>query len=404
MTTIAMTALPLTPIHVGDGTTIGPESYFIQEAPKELYDEYGEPVETEQAPTARLVRFSADELLNKLTPDRRNQLLLRLDSGDLRAAQELLRRWAWEKKIGHSIAISSEANRYLSGQLPVNRAGEVHLMVRSGGVPYLPGSSIKGAIRTALASHFLGAQAPAAAKVSHEEAMRAALALTRSDTADDPLRFVSVGDVMLPEESTRIDQVDIIACPGRNQPPGKIKMHYERLKSVADTDPLKDVPRLTLSLGINEAAFAAAAEERRARAGLRIGRRIDRDTLFLAVNRFHQDRWKREHTTFRLAFPSQMEGLQNLLESRVSEVKLPKLGVTLRRGQYILLRIGRFGHFESKSLDGVRRGHFPQRKGDKFGKPGEEGGTRSVVRIGGAPIPFGWLLAYEASVPARNAA
>jgi hypothetical protein len=65
---------------------------------------------------------------------------------------------------------------------------------------------------------------------------------------------------------------------------------------------------------------------------------------------------------------------------------------------FVLLRLGRFGHFESKSLEHVRRGHVPQaRERDrKIRQPGEWGSTRTVTRLhDGTPIPFGWVLGYE---------
>ncbi|MCC7284388.1 MAG: hypothetical protein IT556_18555, partial [Acetobacteraceae bacterium] len=60
-------------------------------------------------------------------------------------------------------------------------------------------------------------------------------------------------------------------------------------------------------------------------------------------------------------------------------------------------RLGRFGHFESKSLARVRQGHFPQAKNpsDRTRPPDAWGSTRTVTRNKeGAPIPFGWVLAW----------
>jgi CRISPR-associated protein Csm5 len=384
MTTIVMTAIPLTPIHVGDGTTIGPESYVID--------------------GQSLRRFEPTEALRSMTPGQVCGYLAAIDRGALREAERALRAAAPRAGAAIALAASSATELGRAQDASLTRSGDVHPMVRSAGRPYLPGSSIKGAIRTALANHFLGAQAGAAGdRWSHEEAMRAALALARHDTADDPLRFVSVGDVMLPEGSTRIDRVEIIVRPGRKEPPAnKIQMHYERLLSGADTKGLKGVPTLKLELGIDESASDAAAEAMRARAGLRIGRRIDRAVLFDAVNRFHWQRWVADKDAY-FSDPASLERMNAILRHvRVGAAMMDSKG-PVGSQRYLLLRVGRFGHFESKSLDKIRRGYFPQRKGDRPGRPGEEGGTRSVVRIDGAPIPFGWLLAYETSAPAQSA-
>jgi hypothetical protein len=61
------------------------------------------------------------------------------------------------------------------------------------------------------------------------------------------------------------------------------------------------------------------------------------------------------------------------------------------RPDMILLRVGRFGQFESKSLAGVREGWNPQAKPPRAMTVGN---TRNLVRTADhAPlVPFGWLL------------
>ena len=64
---------------------------------------------------------------------------------------------------------------------------------------------------------------------------------------------------------------------------------------------------------------------------------------------------------------------------------------------FVLLRLGRFGHFESKSLEGVRRGHFPQARNpaDRTRPPNAWGATRTVTRDAkGNPVPFGWVIGW----------
>ena len=56
----------------------------------------------------------------------------------------------------------------------------------------------------------------------------------------------------------------------------------------------------------------------------------------------------------------------------------------------MLLRIGRFSHFESLSVDGLREGYNIQAR-----KPITNMGatrTRCLMENGRPPMPFGWLL------------
>jgi hypothetical protein len=54
--------------------------------------------------------------------------------------------------------------------------------------------------------------------------------------------------------------------------------------------------------------------------------------------------------------------LMDRLRAHTSPNKEPPFSSQGYAPGFVLLRLGRFGHFESKSLEGVRRGHFPQAK------------------------------------------
>lgn len=90
--------------------------------------------------------------------------------------------------------------------------------------------------------------------------------------------------------------------------------------------------------------------------------------LVAAVNAFYRRRWQEEMELF---FPTPWRD------------EPPPADET---GFPLLLRVGRFSHFESASLDKLRQGWQPQGK-----RAIREGSTRAVIEQESGRTPFGWL-------------
>jgi hypothetical protein len=60
-------------------------------------------------------------------------------------------------------------------------------------------------------------------------------------------------------------------------------------------------------------------------------------------------------------------------------------------GDAILVRVGRFSHFESASIEGLRLGYRPQ---SRAARVAPEGSTRMVTRSAGQGLPFGWVALF----------
>lgn len=381
---IEMTAIALTPVHVGDGTGWTPEAYDLR----------GD----------QLCRFEPARVLAGMGANARGRYLSALDRGDLAAAQDMLRNAAGDELIRERIAVSGESRGALAQALrdPGARSGAVKAFVRSGGRPYLPGSSLKGAFRTALASSLLpkGPESSRLMPPGDEEAMRLALGLVPGDTSSDPLRFLSVSDVALPEDATLVDKPEVMRGGHRGEASyDGIQMHAERLRSRADG---RGPPEMHLTVTLNMAAMERAGRLGSGKKG------YDRTSLFEAVNRFHWDIWTKEKQRFYDRLPDTVSRLHAWL----GQMKHPAGGTLADRGpegipNYLLLRVGRFSHFESKSLAEVRQGFVPQAKGSKWRDRDQFGSTRTVIRMAerdrpSTPVPFGWMFAWAA--PRRTAA
>lgn len=389
---ITLNAIPLTPIHVGDGTELTPDSYVIR--------------------GNELLRFDPARVLVSLGESGRRDYLAMLNGGKLEGAQKVLGEAVTDADITGRIAVSDAAAQDLKPD--AKRFGRIHPFVRSGGRPYIPGSSIKGALRTALLDHFaradvdpaVGARVNAVASVrnKHDALVSAAFNLRRDDTADDPLRFLSVADVPMPDGgiaggATRVDRAIVIKRGRSGLERNEMQMHYERLLSASDGS----VPR-ERELVITIALDSAGMRDTR-RAGCPPGRSFDLATLREAVCRFHWNRWQSERKRFFAGEAKTCDAMDRLLR----RVKIAGgTGTLAEHGplpapNYWLLRIGRFGHFESKSVDNLRQGHRPQDKLHPELPPGTEGLSRTVVSLdterGEALVPFGWLLMFRRAAP-----
>jgi len=380
-----LTAVPLTPIHVGDGSVLAAEEWRLT------------------PDGAWLERFEPAAVLRAADPRRRREYLENLERGQLQAAQRILRESVPPGLVLERIAVGAAASEQLRPVVenPLRR-GDVRPMVRTGGRPYLPGSSLKGALRTALLSSLVPGKTAAieAVKERHRTqrgtiAARGsnevqALLLEHQNPDQDPFRFVEVADIALPERSTRVDQV-INWRPARlirngKQPAEKMQMIFEVTNCAALGKPLP------LACAIRIEAGALREARRRDREGRKTPSfPLDAQALARAVNAFHWKLWDYELTRFFAGETSIETTLQSLVRVKAPDGTLLGPEALRERSDVLLLRLGRFGQFESKSLDGVREGWNAQAEPPQ---PMKEGNTRNLVKAGGtAPLlPLGWLL------------
>lgn len=232
MTTVLFHAVPLTPIHIGDGTTLCPEEFVIR----------GD----------ALVCFDATLVIASMRPEARTRFLAALDRGELKAAQAELHKGAQKEHEIERIAIGPHSKKELSKAIadPAQRKGLASMFIRTANQPYVPGSSLKGAFRTALIDAFahdeqhharvesaLGHKVrslPASQKATGDLSnalQHLALDCPPGETERDPLRWLSISDGLLPRHGTRVDQVSVGWKDG--QAP-KMQLHVERLRSFAD--------------------------------------------------------------------------------------------------------------------------------------------------------------------------
>ncbi|MCS6952947.1 MAG: type III-A CRISPR-associated RAMP protein Csm5 [Bryobacterales bacterium] len=356
-------ATVLTPVHIGSGERLAPEDYLLDDK------------------TNRLVRLRTSALLGDLPEVERRQLERWLLEGSFDKAWECLRKrgvdrkyWAWEVAVGKESA--GELKEAV--QAPERRRGEFLALLRNPytGAVVIPGSALKGAIRTALLNACVsnppaGSEAQLRRRI--EEAKRegrnrawqelesAGFRYDRERTETDPMRMVHVADAEVPASAVRVDRAVIVNRQGQEMRASKIQVHVERLWSQADGG---DGARFPVRIALDE--------ERLRDPRVRRLFNVFFDWRFLegACNFFFMTRWSEEAGAF----------------ARVKEAvgEVPPL----HKGE-ILLRVGRYCHFESLSVDDYREGWNAQRKAPIKGM----GSSRTLCYTAkGTLAPFGWIV------------
>jgi CRISPR-associated protein Csm5 len=348
---------------VGSGERLAPEDYLLDEKRN------------------RLVRVRTGALLGELGEAERVRLDGLLRANDFRGARQLFearakdpRYRAWEVAVGKE----SVPELQVAFQNPERWTGEVLALQRNpySGAVIVPGSAIKGAIRTALLSACV-ANPPAERKQQVRQKIMEAkkeglnkawqvlesvgFQYERSRTEADPMRLIRVADAEVRPEAVRVDRAVIVDRQGSATRAGNIPRHVERLASELDGG---EGARFTVKIGLAEELLG----DRRVKElfGVRFGWGF----VERACNWFFGGRWREEAKTF--AAVGRAVG---------AEVKL-------RQGE-ILLRVGRFCHFESLSVDGFREGWDARRRQPIRGM----GSTRTLCYTArGSLAPFGWIL------------
>lgn len=403
MTTVYFHAIPLTPVHIGDGSHLSPEDFRIN--------------------GNRLERFHPTRVVADMEPALQQRYIDAIGAGKLKQAQALIRQSVDpQSHVFERIAIGAEALDYLKNAVySPGRRGEASPFVRMAGRPFVPGSSLKGAFRTALVSDRANADPAHArikARIGHQlnslhtdksgnisdDLQQLALDYDSGATEGDPFRDVSVADALLRADATRFDKVTVGWTPRQRDDRNRGRqLHVERLLSLIDRCPPAAVA-FTLTL------FVTDPDRQQQRQDLNAARTprapVTLRPLMRAVHAFHLARWQDE---MQRLFPEGSPVRRRLNEARASAENYAQNltpAAALDGIAPVLLRLGRFTGFESKSVETWRRGwRAPRKDRDGNKQPGQRikcAGTHSMLVDGADAIPFGWLLLCPASSPVAD--
>ena len=234
------------------------------------------------------------------------------------------------------------------------------------GAPYLPGSSLKGSIRTAWLNQRNQGKGLIDKKESSQQLQQRLLGYQPGKFENDPFRSVALADAHVPEEQL--------------PPPTRILYAVSKKKKPSERNPSELKVFLEI---VRETLPDAFSSE------LRLSGKISWNALCDACNTFYRPQLENElqHATFAPLFDPQWRTL-------ISTLLANELGELIAARQGFLLRIGKHAGAESITLDGARSIKILGAKGQppSYRPETTEKRFASAARAAtGNLLPFGWI-------------
>ena len=388
--TYRLALTPLSPIHIGCGEDFEPTNYVIDDG----------------------VLYGFDPSRAVLTEVQKSKLMEAANKASLQAIQRFFKdnaqmfkaqadvlmpvstgvAQAYEQKIGRAANIESSGNTVFN-QLFIERTSYTGRLRQ----PYIPGSSFKGAIRTAILDDLNREQHARHDEMDRRGAAKGDLVerrLLKGDFATSPLRLLKVADLM----------------PAPGQEPARRVMYAvnrkkkQVIKDGQELPPKGIAARKECILHGQYRAFVADAvlpsidphQDSKTTPATEL-RPTDLRQIASQSNRYNQTRLQRE-----LAVLDGGRGLVNpAWKQRLEQLLGGDLGTKLRSGDAFLIRLGRYGGAESKTLsgEGVAQIKIMEGKGpDGRNKSSLQSTTKTVWLASEHEneqkhlLPFGWAV------------
>ncbi|BDI03597.1 RAMP superfamily CRISPR-associated protein [Sphaerotilus microaerophilus] len=384
-TTQALRLTPLTPIHIGCGIDFEPTNYVIDEGVLYHFDPAQVPLKPQDRKAlidAANDKRAALSCIQGFFHDRR-------DTYAAHARQVVAVAAGVAEQ--HGRRIRQIAQREANGRNVINLLEVERTMHHPhSGAPYLPGSSLKGAMRTAWLDQINDGRAR---RDAYEKAQQMEQRLLDGSFHTDPFRLVDVADA------------------GGEQVLSKVYFSTNhKKKRVLDKDGVERQGQglATRRETIVGGQYAALTGDLRldllpgqGRSDKVPGQRIEPKALAAACNRYYVQRLAKllallEQRGF--ASPEWCTGVRRLLAA---------LRPAFERGDAFLLRVGRHSGAEAVTLDGVRRISVMQGKDERGRNQYKDMDEATTIWLAaerenitrGDLLPFGWLLVEHADAP-----
>lgn len=331
----------LTPVHIGSGDEIDPFSYVIRDGQLHIINlidwiaDY--PEKEELLSLMEKDSFSAIRtfIAKNYTTGSYDKISIPVDSSKL------------FEDYDKAVKLQNAANQVLVNSMTRNEVD---------GYAYIPGSSIKGAIRTAIANRF----AKQAGIKSADGQRRNWETKIFGQIKDDPLRYLKLSDIPLKEHGTCI--VEAKEYTTNNDKSLTPKGSKESAVSLCrNLEPIKYNTRLILE--------SDKCEIKIAQGGTKINKKIDVNFLIESLNSFYVPKYIEEYNKFYKDFSQEVE----------DAIAPASFAVLSLKSNEALIRVGQHSHIECMTLDDVRSPRVPR---------GKNWGTTRTLANG--LYPFGW--------------
>lgn len=239
----------LTPLHIGDGSELQPYEYII---------------------TDKFYKISLEDFILDL-PIKKQKVITDLMEQDIIKLRHFLRNNLDPLRFGEYFV---EVSNKVKNSYDTKIADELNQLlispfIRTSNRPYIPGSSLKGAIRTAVVAYFAGENIRERNARNLEAKVLGYFNQKRKkiNLQNDPFRAIKITDSFLPKNSTLIEEVATITKQG------EIKVIREVTYSQSTDHPLE----FSTELRIDDALLTKNS---------RIRKKLNIETLTIACNEF----------------------------------------------------------------------------------------------------------------------
>lgn len=365
-----LTVEPITPIHIGTGNILTPLEY------KTILTKAGN----------RYVRFSSDSILSRIATDKNLALEFEkiTQSNDMKKYHEFFDKNCSSDDVLYTCLVTDEfRKKYFENKQkdPTQNAAQVYEIFRDADSPHpvIPGSSLKGSIRTAVLQGLLNQVSDNDynkledefnflkdnQKKSFDLKLQKKI-LQCTDAKTDPFRAIEIADCKF---------------DGRN---GQIVGLVKNISALKNGE-LKAIEKLQIQI---EAIFGSMiGSDKISESALRINenlqnlngvsKRITIKDIIDFCNDFYINQFEEEYENFYKNAYDKVD--------LISKLKMI-LNNSVKEKNTFILRVGRFSQLEFVTMEDNFRAYWDTKK--KCIK--EKGGTRTVFDYDGQYIPLGW--------------
>ena len=328
----------LSPIHIGSGRVIEPLDYIIE--------------------NSRLYKVSFEKLVIAMDEVKRNKFEEVIDNENLVDIRKHIA-GNINKDNGHvySLEVSRKIEDiYKSKMNDIQNQLLMSPFIRTAGeaLPFIPGSSFKGSLRTAIINSFAKDSKLPKPKEPREVYQFESNVMAYKDGKDDPFRGIRIRDAFLSANDTIIrDVINVSRKQGSALRQNSIQNICEVTHSVITGKSVDFTTELSLDNDLFGTKF--------------LSRSLTIEQLIKSCNEFYKDKMEYEHKKF-------------FKNSEVEKISEQLLGTSVG-GNTFLMRLGRFSGVESVTFDKYRNPRPP-------GNKSVWGTSRNLVE---GMYPMGWI-------------
>lgn len=375
----------LTPVHIGTGVELTPLDYKVTSK-----------LGTTDFKKNMYFKFSSDKILKRMIESGDTQKLAKFEEASVKGNMKELQSFfqqnlASVEDLDYPCEVTNGfVKRYSEnqGKDPYDNASKVYQMYRPEGLktPVIPGSSLKGSIRTAILNSILYNISNEKYdklkddfqeirndkdKPKFESKLQRALLGSYSDAKNDPFRAIQIADCSFSAKNSQL--VGELYNVSLNQQNKKI----ERLKIQI----LAEVIKGNL-MGTSEKTETTLLIDTDLLNTNQIAKKITAEEIVKACNDF-----------FKIQFDNEFEKFYEVCESencsKLDELDKQISNIVNSNDNSFVIRVGRWSQVEFVTFGSDFRSPKTS-KDKKTGKPKGWGGTRTLFDYNGQYLPMGW--------------